>query len=305
VGEHEPGSADLLLQVALGDEAVAAEAWRRWCARFPLDDIDWSSFLVLPAAYANLVAHGITTDLAPRLRGVVRREWVANQVVGRALDDLLGSLAGEGIRTVEVGGRARSRYHGEPTTRSMTDAGVLVRPSDGAAALACLGRRGWTPLPASPKRRQRQRRAALVDVAGTTVTLQWAVLGPEHDGGDDGRFWERAGDRTLAPADELLQTVVHGLHHLTPGPLWRLDAAMIARSGDVDWATFATEADRIGLLAARSSIRGLWSRYARQARVRHDRPAVVGFGAWLVANYDVAAVVDGVRRRLPGAAGGR
>lgn len=252
----------LLLRACLADETTALAAWRSWCAAVDLEAIDEESFRHLPLAWYHL------QNVAPRDRtyeiakGVYRRWWYFNQLLFRALGDVLDVLAGARIDAMLLKGSSlANRYYPSPATRPMADLDVLVPHREAARTMALLVEQGWQPI-------KRTSAGDLVAYAHgislvrdkTNLDLHWNALWPQRRPDADRPFWEHAQPIehqgrpafALAPTDELFHVAMHGArrsqnaYSWAPLPLlrWISDAFMITRAADVDWV-------RIDALAAR------------------------------------------------------
>ncbi len=232
---RHPDPYDLAVRAALRPPEEAQVAWAAWEELVHLDDVDDATFLLLPLVHANLLAAGVDPASLGRLRNVTRHAWLQRQVALDAGGELRTVLEAAGLPSLAIGGTSRLRYYGEGAARGLPDAGLLVRPGDAGAGVDAVLAAGWehVGLPVDVARR---RWATFRTARDVPVALHWRVLGPLHDGGDDRDFWDRAGAAALAPADELVHVLVHGVTAREPAP-WPADAAMVIRAG-VDWDGF-------------------------------------------------------------------
>ena len=72
--------ARLALQAALCDTNSAHNAFAQWQARVDLDHLPAGHYPLLPLISNNLESHGIDHPWSPRLRGIHRKTWYANQL---------------------------------------------------------------------------------------------------------------------------------------------------------------------------------------------------------------------------------
>jgi hypothetical protein len=70
----------LLLQAALGDEALCLKSWNEWKDRIDIENIDSDSYHLLPLLYRNLLNNHINDHKITQLKGVYRRNWTKNQL---------------------------------------------------------------------------------------------------------------------------------------------------------------------------------------------------------------------------------
>jgi Uncharacterised nucleotidyltransferase len=234
-----------LLHAALGSRDEAERAWSEWKRRGSLDRLTEGSFRLLPLLYRNLLAHGIADPDLARLKGIYRQSWYLNQRLFHCGGQALRLLAEAGLETMVLKGAALSVAHYADTgARAMTDFDVLVRTRDGGRALEVLEGAGWERVVRiAPARLLRGRHSSPLAMPGgeEEVDLHWRALAPAARDDD---FWaaavplEVAGvkTRTLAPADQLLHVLVHGLAS-DPAPVrWVADAVTVARTGGpLDW----------------------------------------------------------------------
>jgi Uncharacterised nucleotidyltransferase len=239
-----PASERLLLGAAVLRRPAARSSWVQWRrAGGDIDTVTPSSFRLLPLLYRNLEVNWVDDPDIPRLKGVYRYAWVMNQRLARRLQPAIEALESEGIPTMTLGGPAVSVVHyRDAGARRMDDVGVLVPPVEAERAMAVLRAGGWSPLGrVHPGRVLRSGHAMpLVEPGGTQMDLQWRVF-PESISDED--FWSGAVAATLGaaetlapgPTEQLLHACAYGVragpHELT----WIADAAVILRTGEIDW----------------------------------------------------------------------
>jgi Uncharacterised nucleotidyltransferase len=244
----------LLLRAALLEGDPARHAWQHWQASIDVEHLDEGSFRLLPLLYGNLTRLEVRSPWLARFRGVHRQSWYRNQLLFRRTAGTLRALAAAGIETIVLKGvpLALEHYRDE-AVRPMGDADVLVRPADTVAAVEVLARCGWRPR-IDPGRWPVEPRASwsLVDAEGRELDLHWRVFA-ECFSGDDA-LWSAAvpldvhgaPTRALAPPEQLLHVLVHGLQWSPiPSIRWAADAAAVLRTaGDqFDWPRLFDLAD--------------------------------------------------------------
>ena len=245
-----------LLRAALltGDDALAS--WERWKRSVDLDSTDRASTRLLPLLWHNLLAHGVTDRDMPRLKGVYRYTWFANQLLLRELRLIQQAFRDAGIECLVLKGIALAVTHyPNPGLRPMDDIDLLVRPEDVDRAVAALPRAGWT----SPLRRpdlflRVAHATAFRDSKGREVDLHAHLLAGTMDTELDRQRWARSVTvgrpdtpvRTLDTTDQLLHVLVHGAESDPPAIRWMADAMMILHTGgaQLDWERLLADAER-------------------------------------------------------------
>lgn len=269
VARLTPLQADLLRATFVADES-AARAWRRW-----RDAIDWEGYLdrddfrLLPRTYRNLSEQGVTDPLLPRLKGITRQAWFANQRRLRHFHPTLRALAAAGVELLVV----------PPTAVLLDDpAAVLdrhapltcaVRPADVEGTIACLWRAGWRTSVRLPRWSLAgfvlaADRLAWHDPAGMTLDLSWQWDGSDRCGRFPEKVWARAGRARLANDTVLALDSADAVHDLCRQPvaatafgrivdlLLLLDAA----KAPPDWRRFLARAAEVPVDAAWRDIFG-------------------------------------------------
>lgn len=303
----------LLLRAALwpGDEARGA--WRELRARTDLESLDSDSHRVLPMLYRNLVALGVEDPDLPRLKGVYRHYWAANQLHVNDAVIAVRALASAGIATLVLKGVALTTLHYCDTgIRPMEDADVVVPLDRAREALTVLDELGYRRrderLPLGREMATRHA-ASLRRPPKGDIDLHWYAL-LQSTGDED--FWDasvpvRLGDavtRMLCPTDQLLHVCVHGL--TGPALRWIPDALAVLRSSEqaIDWSRLVERgiarrltlplAEALGHLAARwrvdvpDEVLGrLWAvrpsaseRWGHRAAVRPPRHGTLYLRQW-------------------------
>jgi putative nucleotidyltransferase-like protein len=289
-------SQETLLRAALLPGPAALAAWEAWKATndFVGSHHDLGSFRLLPLVYKKLVALGADDPLLPRLKGIYRFSWCANQQLFHHAAALVQGLQEAGIRTLMLKGAALSMLHyRDRGVRPMSDVDVLVPVTEGARAIDCLRGMGWrTPHLVAEDFRYRHA-AQLVNDDGLEFDLHWHAFYEclQEDADDD--LWERAVPLPLLhvqtlgldPSDAVLHAIVHGMRwDDVPTIRWIPDAMTILRSAGplIDWDRVLDQAGRRRLiLRFGTGLRYLCERFAAPvpdavvARFRSLRPSYV------------------------------
>ncbi|MEQ1839385.1 MAG: nucleotidyltransferase family protein, partial [Verrucomicrobiales bacterium] len=137
-------SQTLLLRAALLEPAPALSAWEEWNHRDDFEAVDSGSFRLLGLVYRNLARAGTSHPLIPRLHGVYRRFWTANQLILGRNAKLLSTFAEAGIPTMLTKGAALlvSAYR-DYGTRPMDDLDLMVPHTHAVRAMELLEAQGW------------------------------------------------------------------------------------------------------------------------------------------------------------------
>lgn len=241
----------LLLSGALrgGDRAVRAA--RQWADQVDLDYIDYGSFRILPLLARTMEQLGVDLPIGHRIRGIYRRSWYRNQVLLQTAAAAIGTLAAAEIPMIVTKGAAvADRYYPDLGTRPMGDVDIVVPATDRDAAIDALTAAGWRGDIIETGLETRHGCPFHNDVQGN-VDLHWATSSDLHPDFDESAAWNRTAvtgrlspARRLAPEDELLLTIRHGLQE--PGGLitWAADAALILRGASIDWPLLIEAVDR-------------------------------------------------------------
>jgi hypothetical protein len=209
----------LLLRCAVGDAAHVARAWDAARRGMDFDRLDEGSHGLLPLVYRALVAAGVEDPLMPRLKGIYRKAWFANQLLIDALRQPLGRLDYEGAEPILLHGAAlMTGFYPERALRRIPCLDVAVRPGTEERALRGLERSGWTRHPEGDGTFP----VPLLDAGGRLLLLHAglpeAMLAPALADGGQEAVWARAREidvagfaaRVLEPTDQLLSVCAVG-----------------------------------------------------------------------------------------------
>lgn len=236
-----------LLAVAFSEPPSAVEKWSGLRPHFVLDDIEPGDFALLPLVYRNLTAGGHDDALAPRLKGIVRRTWVLNNLVLSSSKDVARALREAGLRAMLVEGPVLAgRFYPDLGMRPSSYFDVLVKASELEEATAPLTALGWQVDAADASWRKDRR--VLTNEQGHRMVLRTSLsidfTGPEGRESAHAPLWESAErlhdeeDEVLVPSrtDCLLALcVIHLRAELVSGPQWVADAKMVLE-GEIDWS---------------------------------------------------------------------
>ena len=257
---------ELLLRAALLQGEAALQAWQDWKTQVNLEqELDMGSYRLMPLLYRNLRTLGVDDPLMGKLRGIYGREWYKNQMLFRAMAEVLRLFHAAGIETIILKGAALTLlYYQDHGLRPMSDFDVLVPTGKRGAAIDVLTQAGWNPilypLGKLPDAVLDVRHAwGFENAHRRQFDLHWHVLHwclyPNAD--DD--FWAGAiplqianvPTRALNHTDQLLHICVHGAGWNPVPPLrWVADAMMILHEShsEIEWSHLISQAEQRRLI---------------------------------------------------------
>jgi hypothetical protein len=305
-----PQQERLLRAALVADAATASAEWHAWVAGADLERLDEGSFRLLPLAYRSATARGLALSaLLARLKGVHRQSWYKNRLLFRRIAHVVAALEAAGIATLMLKGIPLALLHyRDEGARPMSDGDVLVEPADLARAVQVLDRCGWKPR-TSPHEWPPEPRASWPFRDGERdLDLHWRVF--PIGCVSDAPLWaasvplsvDGTPTRALAPADQLLHVIVHGLQwNPLPSIRWIADAVVVIRSagGAFDWDRAIAQAiERRFVPALRLALEYLHDRLdvavpaPVMARIRaHPSTRLDRMEMWSRLNSGVAAAV--------------
>ncbi len=256
-----PETQILLLIAALGADAPALAAWRRWTELRDLDTASWPEVRLIAAMAPRLARLDPDSPYLPRIKGISRFVWTRTQITLAGARPLLAALHQAGVKLLVLKGGARvAQSPSAASGRLLRDVDLLVPRGQWAQALEIADRLGWLPAPDAPFQGRlgpTTIRQAFPEHHGIgyrrgegEVDLHHSALLMCREPGADDALWQRARPATLqalpmlvpSPADELLHGLCHGaLYSREPIADWALDAAALIRGG-IDWTVFEAEA---------------------------------------------------------------
>ncbi len=296
-------STQALLQAVLAPD-TNPEAIARWLAATDFERLEAGQFLLLPLVYRQMERMAAEHPWLPRLKGIFRRTWFANQLALRAAEDALRVLAAAGQPALLVGPAALAlTVYTDPGTRPIGVAQVLTPTADRLAAIRALTADGWQPAPLTDDlttaRCERWLAGHLFvkPFSGKEtfqVRLCWHALPQSPAPEWSAQWFERTAPiasesiqaRTLDPTDQLLQA-------LTAGPAYELmplvDGQRLITLHSIDWPRFVRMARQSCLtrmvsdrLALMREVGALQLPDLLLAELRLPRPATpTQPGAWI------------------------
>lgn len=227
-----------------GPEAVVA--FRRWQALVDLDLLPGSHYPLLPLIYRTLDQNGIDHPWLPRLRGIYRKMWYANQLTLRTVAGVVDAIEANGVEPMVVDAAVLApTVYPEPALRPIQPPALAVRTEDAGRAIDILRSLGWRAEPEAPhllsaeyRRWTSGQRFANADKQ--SLWLGWHVTPAlpctEFDQAirrsSTSLALESTTVRTPCPADQLLTACLNaGNSNL----IAFIDAAYLIESGAVTW----------------------------------------------------------------------
>ena len=239
-----------LLRAAFGVDETAVAAWRRW-----RDAIDWEAhldrdaFRLMPRTCRTLRRLGEADPLLPRLQGIARQAWYANQRwVGR-LQPTLQALAASGVELLLVPPTAVLLLDRTPVLDPAAPLACAVRGEQAEAAIRCLWRLGWRTSVRVPHWSlagyvMAGRRLTWWNPDGQALDLVWQWDRSDRSGRFPREVWERTGQGRLANVPVLTPDAADAVHDLCrQAPAGSCFAQMVdllllvdAMPGPLDWS---------------------------------------------------------------------
>lgn len=230
----------ILRTIALQGES-ARVSWERLVAVIDLDRLEEGSYALMPQLYRKLTTLGIDAPAMPRLKGIHRRTWYANQLFLERAGVLLRACAERAVEPIVMGDAALgARAYGDTGAREIAQLEVLVRGEDQTAAVDAFGQAGWRMSPDRISGLIARRGAArIVDegrralIAQVTLLPEFSLTAPVEETFGAATRGEIAGSPALLldPADELVRLCALGARRtFWRSVVWTADAAMLVPS---------------------------------------------------------------------------
>lgn len=245
-------STQALLQAVL-TPAANPYALERWLAETNIERLEAGQSQLLPLVYPQMEQIASDHPWLPRLKGVYRRTWFANQLAIKAAHDVLDVLAMAGQPALLGGPLSLAlTVYADPATRPIGAPLVVTPTTARLAAIRALMAAGWQPSPSmdalTTARFERWQDGYLFikPLSGKEslqVRLCWHVLSPAPSPAWRTQWFDRAVSlttesiqaHTLAPTEQLLQA-------LTAGPALELiplvDGHRLITQHPIDWPRF-------------------------------------------------------------------
>jgi hypothetical protein len=134
----------LLLQAALGDEALCLTAWHDWKICVDIDNIDSDSYLLLPLLYRNLLIHQINDIEITQLKGIYRKNWYKNQFFLDQLTQIWSAFSEAGIACIVLGDLAINlSVYSNLGDRVINNLELMIPVEDFDNTIRVLNELGW------------------------------------------------------------------------------------------------------------------------------------------------------------------
>lgn len=145
-----PSQRQLLTAALSADMEAVARAWRAWRDAADLDTLPGGQVPLLPVLHANLARFGLAEEADPRLKGIHRRAWYANQLALDAAKRWLQRLETGGVPVMLADAPALALTAYGDRFRSLDALALIVPPEHTAtAARVLLEEGGERPFPAT------------------------------------------------------------------------------------------------------------------------------------------------------------
>ncbi len=206
-------------------------------------DLEVGSFELMPSIYRALLAAESTAPLMGRLKGIYRKSWVVSTMLLEKTKSLSEAFDAGDVRAVFLAGPVTGfRYYADTASRYSPVLEVLVGRDDRDRAASILARTGWTernePVHASDQRLFSSREGGSLSIR-TRVAPDFGQgeIAVDFPPESTERFlMDGIAVRVPTPTESLLHVCATGARvGPTPDIQWLADAAMIVRTGQVDW----------------------------------------------------------------------
>jgi hypothetical protein len=134
----------LLLQASLCQGEKAITAWQKWITSVDIENLDDSSYYLLPLLYRNLVAQQENHAEMTRLKGVYRRNWYNNQLQITKAKNIFQSFTENNIKFLVIRNLALSTcYYSDLGVRPIRTLDIFISPKNLPLAINLLKDLGW------------------------------------------------------------------------------------------------------------------------------------------------------------------
>src|SRR5262245_1847771 len=246
-----------LLRLALGSAAEARTLWQQRDPHLAPGELDQGSLRLLPLVRWNVApvldAHELADPLLAAAADLDRASHDLNEGLIRDAEVLARELTRAGTDVLLLKGAALLlTSYPAFGLRPMVDLDMLVPADAVPQVVAVLERHGWTPRHRLTPNFLRTRHAMpFKSTLGRRCDLHWVLFEEHCPPGLDAACWTAARVvdlrgtpvRVLAPTDQLLHVVIHGMRWArTPSIRWVADAVLVLRGEGIDWARLTEQA---------------------------------------------------------------
>jgi hypothetical protein len=243
-----------LLLACTAESNEFEKALRNWEQVQDISDIDFATMRLVPYLYKKALALNVSMANEGICRGLYLRAWYLLTTVGSpSLKWIRENKLFDSSVILKGAAFQETIYSKDPPTRPADDVDLLISWDlvDGAFdSLQAAGMQMDHGL--SRQTIQNLRNGANFFGANMAIDIHWNLLPVSMDASFTSRILDRSirlqgGLRTLCSTDHLLHTLVHGFARNEVPPIrWVLDATLLIRSGEVDWALFWEEVSLTG-----------------------------------------------------------
>ena len=247
-----------LLRACLLSDEPALRAWERWIELVDFEKLDSTSYAFLGLLYQNLRRQGIENAYMPRLKGIYRRTWYANQLISKQFADLLTTLSSKEIEYLVMANSSLQAYSPvcqESGYRSFSSLNLLVRSVKDPALLNVLSSQGWQH---DAERSASSGFLGLYDGQGSTLQLLeqifWgqpreAAIQQVWDDAVSGSTLGESRGKILSPTDQFMYLSKQiSKRHQSFKPHWVSDAVLLLRQSPLDWDRLIRQAQQYKLV---------------------------------------------------------
>jgi len=237
-----------ILEMCLAPDSDVEKLLRHWEKNNAIEVIDGGLIRYIPYLYRRL----LDLKIEPRdnyiLRGAYFKSWWAHTVFQKVNLEFLSTLGSEFPEFALLKGVAlqHSVYSHDQRTRPCEDIDILVNPRERMRAVDLLYGAGFKlDSVYSLKYVMNFRKSASFVRGDVSLDLNWGL----YEYSRNPNFYEMLKFqslgiesnqfRILSDTDNLIHTIIHGSGwNPTPSTRWILDAALLIKNGQIDWALF-------------------------------------------------------------------
>ena len=252
------GGIDLLLKTGIAPQAEATRAWTRWKQTQEFDHFSLLETRLFAAFSERIGELDPASPLRPRINGLSKKRWTADQMMLALAADAFDRMADAGVPFVLL--RSAAVLEGIASARRPLSGEVdmLVRRPMARAAIEALNRGGWAVVDLrtqdDPRCLPRGRNAiAFRKGRHGRVVLHAAPFGRwDREGSFDEALWKAARPAGFAGGEvRIPDPTTATLVDLTITPLrshvdWVLDIAYRIAHQTIDWEEFVSASAQLG-----------------------------------------------------------
>jgi hypothetical protein len=119
---------EYLLKSCIGKHEESIVNWEQWKSLVKWDDIDKSSFRIVPFLYHSLMDAGVNDNLLNAYKGVLKKTWYNNSTMLNRMSTLIKNINEElNITPVIIKGAAlNNSYYKHKGLRQMNDVDIVI-----------------------------------------------------------------------------------------------------------------------------------------------------------------------------------